>query len=184
MLRFITLCQSSSVCSQMGAALPAMPALFTRISSEPVVAMTRATAAATCAGLVTSRTSANAPAPILSATAVAEITSTSAMATRAPAAASRWAITSPMPVPAPVTRAVCPVSSIHRTHLRRKDKKASKVGSPAPVHEQDSNLCRLDANEDSLAEHPKQDEPIHEQGERSQKGVLKPRAQTIEKSIG
>src|SRR5580698_1037433 len=111
MLTLITWCQSSSVCSQMGAARPASPALLTRISSEPAVAITFSMAAVACSVRVTSRHTAKAPPPMRFAAAFASSRSISATATRAPAAVRRCAIASPIPVAAPVTRAVCPVNS-------------------------------------------------------------------------
>src|SRR5579864_858487 len=95
----------------MGAALPAMPALFTRMSIRPRRAITSETAALADAEREISSWSANASPPMERATVVAPSRFKSATATAAPAFASRRAMASPMPAPAPVTMAVWPLSS-------------------------------------------------------------------------
>src|ERR1700722_2825002 len=110
-LMAIFLCHCSSVCSQMGAEGPAMPALFTRMSMRPLRLSSSSTASPTSFALDTSARTANEPFPMAPPTRRAPARSRSTIAIVAPAPAKRCAIASPIPVAAPVTIPVCPVKS-------------------------------------------------------------------------
>ena len=101
-------CQSSSVCSQRGAAGPAIPALLTSTSICPVFRKTCSTAERTEPASATSASTAKAPWGSADATCLACSRFRSTTATVAPAAARRVAMALPMPVAAPVTMAVWP----------------------------------------------------------------------------
>src|SRR5262250_1604143 len=94
-------------------ALLECPALLIRISTRPRALTAQSTRARPCSGRETSLSRATALPPAL----VISVATTSRGGRRrpesttcAPSAASMWAVERPMPVPAPVTMAICPAS--------------------------------------------------------------------------
>src|SRR5215467_5185675 len=93
-------------------ALLECPALLIRISTRPRALTAQSTRARPCSGRETSLSRATALPPAL----VISVATTSRgrrrpdSTTCAPSAASMWAVERPMPVPAPVTMAICPAS--------------------------------------------------------------------------
>src|SRR5690242_1008073 len=104
----MTASQSSTVILKMRLSRM-MPALLTRIVGAPSSCATRATAASTCSGRLTSTPTAIArpPAAVMADTVSPQACSSrSSTATAWPSAASRRAVAAPMPRAAPVTMAV------------------------------------------------------------------------------